>query len=97
MEEHLRTIEQGMVDLPTRETHFLTTVTSISVVTVRASLGELDSVSRFERPEQPVPLRAWMRRFINRMVSTVTEPGFPNEPPLFKACFMASGFCGEHS
>ncbi|WP_226374448.1 transposase [Virgibacillus alimentarius] len=54
IEEHLKTIEQTMIEISNRQTHFLTTITGISEVTACVILGEIGSISRFERPEQLV-------------------------------------------
>ena len=54
IEKHLQTIEQAMIDLSNRQTHFLTTITGISDVTASVILGEIGSINRFERPEQLV-------------------------------------------
>lgn len=54
IEDHLKTIEQTMIEISNRQTHFLTTITGISDVTACVILGEIGSISRFERPEQLV-------------------------------------------
>lgn len=54
IEDHLKTIEKTMIDISNRQTHFLTTITGISDVTACVILGEIGSISRFERPEQLV-------------------------------------------
>src|SRR5699024_3441217 len=54
IENHLKTIEKTMIEISNRQTHFLTTITGISDVTACVVLGEIGSISRFERPEQLV-------------------------------------------
>src|SRR5699024_4531106 len=54
IEDHLKTIEKTMIEISNRQTHFLTTITGISDVTACVVLGEIGSISRFERPEQLV-------------------------------------------
>ena len=54
IEYHLKTIEQTMIEISSRQTHFLTTITGISDVIACVILGEIGSISRFERPEQLV-------------------------------------------
>src|SRR5699024_5298959 len=54
IEDHLNTIEKTMIEISNRQTHFLTTITGISDVTACVILGEIGSISRFERPEQLV-------------------------------------------
>src|SRR5699024_4455277 len=54
IEDHLKTIEKTMIEISNRQTHFLTTITGISDVTACVILGEIGSISRFERPEQLV-------------------------------------------
>src|SRR5699024_10223436 len=54
IENHLKKIEKAMIEISNRQTHFLTTITDISHVTACVILGEIGSVSRFERPEQLV-------------------------------------------
>lgn len=54
IEEHLKTIEHSMIEISNRQKHFLTTITGISDVTACVILGEIGSISRFERPEQLV-------------------------------------------
>lgn len=43
-----------MIEISNRQKHFLTTTTGISDVTACIILGEIGSISRFERPEQLV-------------------------------------------
>lgn len=54
IEDHLKTIEETMIEISNRQKHFLTTITGISDVTACVILGEIGSISRFERPEQLV-------------------------------------------
>ncbi len=54
IENHLKKIEKAMIEISNRQTHFLTTITGISDVTACVILGEIGSISRFERPEQLV-------------------------------------------
>lgn len=79
IEEHLQTIEQTMIDLSNRQDHFLTTTTGISDVTASVILGEIGSISRFERPEQLVAFEGLDASVSSILViSTVIEPGFRN-------------------
>ncbi|MGM8366747.1 IS110 family transposase [Virgibacillus sp. W0181] len=54
IEDHLKTLEKAMIEISNRQKHFLTTITGISDVTACVILGEIGSISRFERPEQLV-------------------------------------------
>jgi len=46
-----------MIEISNRQKPFLTTITGVSDVTACVILGEIGSVSRFERPEQLVALQ----------------------------------------
>lgn len=54
IEDHLKEIEQKMIDISNRQEHYLTTITGISDVTACVILGEIGSIKRFDRPEQLV-------------------------------------------
>ena len=54
IEQHLEQIEKVMIDISNRQKHYLTTITGISDITACVILGEIGSISRFERPEQLV-------------------------------------------
>lgn len=54
IEQHLKQIEQVMIEISNRQEHYLTTITGISDVTACVVLGEIGSINRFERPEQLV-------------------------------------------
>lgn len=54
IEKHLKQIEKVMIEISNRQKHYLTTITGISDITACVILGEIGSVSRFERPEQLV-------------------------------------------
>ncbi|MEI5909630.1 transposase [Bacillus spongiae] len=51
-EKQLIEIETMMIELSNRQEHFLTTISGISDVTAAVILGEIGSISRFERPGQ---------------------------------------------
>ncbi|WP_258535814.1 transposase [Bacillus sp. 03113] len=53
-EKQLTDIEKVMIELSNRQEHFLTTISGISDVTAAVILGEIGSISRFERPGQLV-------------------------------------------
>jgi len=54
IEKHLEQIEIAMIEISNRQGHYLTTITGISDVTACVILGEIGSISRFDRPEQLV-------------------------------------------
>src|SRR5699024_5551626 len=54
MEDHLTIIQDTMINISNRQSHFLTTISGISDVTACVILGEIGSIHRFERPEQLV-------------------------------------------
>jgi len=96
IEDHLKTIEQTMIEISNRQTHFLTTITGISDVTACVILGEIGSISRFERPEQLVAfagLDASVHQSgdFNSNRSRLSKRGSPYlRRALWQAAFVAS-------
>lgn len=54
LEKQLSQIEEAMIELSNRQEHYLTTISGVSDITAAVVLGEIGSISRFERPGQLV-------------------------------------------
>jgi transposase len=54
LENQLNQIEEAMIELSNRQEHYLTTISGVSDITAAVVLGEIGSISRFERPGQLV-------------------------------------------
>jgi transposase len=54
LEKQLNQIEEAMIELSNRQEHYLTTISGVSDITAAVVLGEIGSISRFERPGQLV-------------------------------------------
>ncbi|WP_261130293.1 IS110 family transposase [Bacillus sp. Marseille-Q3570] len=54
LEKQLNQIEEAMIELSNRQEHYLTTISGVSDITAAVVLGEIGSISRFDRPGQLV-------------------------------------------